>query len=437
MKAKVARVIGVVVAVTIILTAIIALAVFVPWYQAAHIVDDATRLEREDNARRTILQAIGGVVVLAGIFIAWRRLEVIQEGQVTERFSRAIEHLGDDSLDVRLGAIYALERIARDSRQDHGPVMEILTAYVREHAPWKPPSEDQQPADDGPRFGPPSPMENVQAVNDILTEHVHTIETDIQAALTVIGRRKTDYDPPEQRIDLINTGLRRANLAGANLRKAILAGANMKLADLKGAKLQDADLRMAVLHVADLRKAQLQGADLLFAQLQVTHLNEADLRGANLDDARLHKAFLVGTDLRGAHLVGAKLEGANFTRANLRGAILWQADLQRTIFWQADLRGADLKAAKLQGAKLSGADLREADFNGADMQRADFSSADLRGADFSGADLQGANLTGVDLSEATGLSSQQLELTKGNEDTRLPPGVERPGYWPAQREDSE
>ena len=36
---------------------------------------------------------------------------------------------------IRLGGIYALERIAKDSEKDHGPIMEVLTAYVRENAP--------------------------------------------------------------------------------------------------------------------------------------------------------------------------------------------------------------------------------------------------------------------------------------------------------------
>ncbi len=309
MKAKVARIIGIVVAATLILIAM-ALAVLVPWYQAAHIADDAMRLEREDNARRTILQAIGGLVVLAGVCIAWRRLEVVQEelrvareGQVMERFSRAIEQLGNkESLDVRVGAIYALERIARDSREDHGPIMEILTAYVRERAPSP---EDEQQADDAPVFGPPSPMEEIQAVTDIIRERVPDIETDIQAALTVIGRRKTDYDPAGQRINLIKTGLRGVDLTDAKLQKAILAGSNLKRADLKGAELQDANLRMAVLHVADLRRAHFQGADLLFAHLEATRLDDAELRGAKLDDARLHKAVLVGADLRGTDLSNA------------------------------------------------------------------------------------------------------------------------------------
>ena len=34
--------------------------------------------------------------------------------------------------------IYALERISRDSRRDYWTIMETLTAYVRERAPWPP-----------------------------------------------------------------------------------------------------------------------------------------------------------------------------------------------------------------------------------------------------------------------------------------------------------
>ena len=40
---------------------------------------------------------------------------------------------------MRIGGIYALERIARDSAKDHPTVMEVLTAFIREH------SRDQWP----------------------------------------------------------------------------------------------------------------------------------------------------------------------------------------------------------------------------------------------------------------------------------------------------
>jgi hypothetical protein len=44
--------------------------------------------------------------------------------------------LGSGQMEVRLGGIYALERIARDSARDHWPIMEILTAYLQTHARW-------------------------------------------------------------------------------------------------------------------------------------------------------------------------------------------------------------------------------------------------------------------------------------------------------------
>jgi hypothetical protein len=73
---------------------------------------------------------------------AQETLRLTEQGQITERFTRAIEQLGatDDKgekkLEIRLGGIYALERIAWDSpERDYSTVMEVLTAYVRENTP--------------------------------------------------------------------------------------------------------------------------------------------------------------------------------------------------------------------------------------------------------------------------------------------------------------
>jgi hypothetical protein len=87
----------------------------------------------------TLIAAIVAGVI--GARLTWRQMrsnEIAQEGQITDRFSQAIEQLGATNLEVRLGGIYALERVARDSERDHWPIMEIFTAYIREHAPWPP-----------------------------------------------------------------------------------------------------------------------------------------------------------------------------------------------------------------------------------------------------------------------------------------------------------
>ena len=50
---------------------------------------------------------------------------------------RAAMQLGNEKIEVRLGGIYTLERISRESPDDYWVVMETLAAFVREHARWK------------------------------------------------------------------------------------------------------------------------------------------------------------------------------------------------------------------------------------------------------------------------------------------------------------
>jgi hypothetical protein len=150
---------------------------------------------------------LGGLVVAAGTA---RTVHTTREGQITDRFAKAIGQLGSEVEDVRLGGIYALERIARDSRRDHQTVIEVLTAYVRKRAPW-----------------PGDPNAGYLAG--------HTPENDIQAAIAVLGRRVVR--PRELRMDLSSADLRGVKFAG-DFGNAILRGSN-----LEGAELREADLR--------------------------------------------------------------------------------------------------------------------------------------------------------------------------------------------------
>jgi hypothetical protein len=189
--------------------------------------------DSENEVRGTLLQVVGGLVLLIGLYLTYRTFDLNRQGQVTERFTRAIDQLGEEKLDVRLGGIYALERIAWDSRRDHWPVMEVLTAYVREQAPH-----------------PSGPAGSEPASRKTGSRRQETIATDIQAVLTVLGRRNADYDQSESALDL----------RGTNLGRAILDGANLQSARLDRANLQCAHLFRANLHRARLGLANLQDA---------------------------------------------------------------------------------------------------------------------------------------------------------------------------------
>jgi hypothetical protein len=67
---------------------------------------------------------------------ALQQAEVAQRNHVVEIFNRAIDQLGSEKLEVRLGAIYTLKRISRDPQYaDYRlPILETLAAYVRERS---------------------------------------------------------------------------------------------------------------------------------------------------------------------------------------------------------------------------------------------------------------------------------------------------------------
>ena len=60
-------------------------------------------------------KGVAGLLLVAGAVATWRQIQVSREGQITERFTRAIDQLGSAHPEVRLGGIYALERTAKDS----------------------------------------------------------------------------------------------------------------------------------------------------------------------------------------------------------------------------------------------------------------------------------------------------------------------------------
>jgi hypothetical protein len=128
---------------------------------------------------------------------------------ISNQASKGFEQLAGHEIAIRLGGIYALEGVMNTSEQYHQPVLDALCAFVRENTIGK-------------------------TVPDKPT-------TDVQAALTVIGRRAAGPGG----VDLANVSIPGADLGGANLRGAILSGANLRGANLDEADLSGADLRGA------------------------------------------------------------------------------------------------------------------------------------------------------------------------------------------------
>ncbi len=237
---------------------------------------------------------VTGLAIASPTILLWfwrdkhrrKDLRIAGTGQVTERFSRAIEHLGSGEMAVRLGGIYALEKIAKDNPDDYmATIIETLSAFVREESKKR---DDEQELQD---------------------RKYQDLNADVMAALAVLGRldNKTGTQA-----DLTRANFNRALLSGVILKGAILDGAN-----LMGAYLVEVDLTKASLRAAKLKKAILMEANLTKAKLRRANLMEANLKGAILTGAYLTRTILTGANLKGAILTGAilrepSLEGAMY-----------------------------------------------------------------------------------------------------------------------------
>ncbi|MBA3974454.1 MAG: hypothetical protein C0504_09590 [Candidatus Solibacter sp.] len=303
--------------------------------------------ELENETRKTLTQIILGIFGLLVLYFTWRRVKagdktaaVAEQGHLTDRYTKAIEQLGklengEPNIEVRLGGIYALERIAYDSPRDQQTIMEVLCAYVRRNAvPTPAPPASEPPAGESPDETPPAKEKP---------------RIDIQAILTVIGRRQRGNRREKESYEIDLSG---AYLNGAQLYKAHLEGALLNEAHLEGAYLSEARLEGALLN-----EAHLEGADLSFAHLEGAYLRKAHLEGAVLLNAHLEGAVLLNAHLEGADLHNAHLEGAGLHEAHLEGAVLSFAHLEGAVLSGAHLEGAVLFEAHLEGADLSGAHL--------------------------------------------------------------------------------
>ena len=265
---------------------VVLLLLVLPWYAKGH--KDKNGVVTYPNATliNPILAGIGATLL---IYAAIRQAQTAssrhaaqtdadRQQRVTESFSKAIEQLGSDKLEVRLGGIYALERISHESPQDYWTVMETLTAFVRERTRRERPLERRK-AERAHRLwedaGKPEGRSEEFWRTAVRLETFGKPATDIATVLTVIGRRSVEHRALEirdkRRLDLERAVLRNADLRGAHLERANLWGAH-----LEGAYLGEAHLDHAWLFDAHFNSAYLNDA----------HFEGAFLQGAHFHDAR-------------------------------------------------------------------------------------------------------------------------------------------------------
>ncbi len=375
---------------------------FFPWFFSSFIKTLYTAVEQQiknidvnSYGFRSISLSIAGsitllITILGVLLTLIRNLLTRQQNRtdeerlVTEQISRAVEQMGaykqgageksyEPNIEVRLGGLYSLQRIMKDSIKDELAIAKIFYAYVRENA-----KRDK---------------EKNLIIRSKVGKETYQLPDDIQATLSIIRQFDKNILPDSQ-LNFSRAIFNEYHLIGMNFSYFIL-----KYADFTGSDFTDGNL---------------SGADLSGATLINTRLVRANLSGANLSNTYLMETRLSGVNLSGADLSGADLRRKILPDLNLSGA---------------NLSGADLEGINLEGANLSNTNLTNTILENANLENANLSGANLENDDLFSDALSGANLSGADLSSVKNLRQKQIEQAHGDEFTKLPEGLIYPAHW--------
>ena len=238
--------------------------------------------------------------------------DTAQQGLLNERYQKGAEMLGSNVLAVRLGGIYALQRLAEEHpEQYHVQIMQLFCAYVR-----NPTGELEGPVSDYDDDGEPIPG----------------LHEDIEAVMQAIGKRTEAGIVLERADENFRLYLPNANLQGGVLEELNLSGAFLHRANLSRASLRDSDLSRAFLGDSDLSGARLPSTILSSASFETADLSNAKFPFAKLDNARFFSANLTGADLKYADLTRAffNVRGRAGTPSPAKGLTQAQLDEARS-----------------------------------------------------------------------------------------------------------
>jgi hypothetical protein len=278
--------------------------------------------------------AVALPLTLRRVQYAGRQTEAAEQGLVTDRINAAVASLGaqktvkrpeaeggertEDNIEVRVGAILALERIARQNLAFHIQIMEILCAYIRINAPV----EGADPAPDLPDYPEIGPGEYAPEIWEKWRKDVQTgyrdfaasrrPRLDIQTALTVLGRRGADQRQQEARGPSGDgDGVFPFDLPYPKVYSAKAHAAREK--DFarfeKESDARNEAYRAYTGYRLDLRDTNLQGYD----------MSGGCWRGARFDGARMQGARILHAQMRGRSCANHGCKGRTSMRRRCKG----------------------------------------------------------------------------------------------------------------------
>ena len=207
----------------------------------------------ENELRKTVLQIIGGLFLLTGVFFSWNQYAQTKERDLSEKLNKIVALMGSDEEYVQIGAVYSLKQVSSNHKNGNTIIVDILASYIREHAQWS---------------------------NSALLARGNELT---RAALQVISH--TLNKNSNILFDISNCDFRGIDLKSIFLKNGTILESHFESSDLKGAVFQHTILTGSSFNSANLENASFAGSDLRYVSFNDATLKNVDFSGANLSGA--------------------------------------------------------------------------------------------------------------------------------------------------------
>lgn len=289
------------------------------------------------ESRRALLLVSAGAIGVATLFHSFRKLDfearthndthsLEVDSNFTARYESCIKQLASTQVAEQMGGIYALERLAADSKREAVLARKVLAAFLRQNWSIAELPHDANPKEGGGRM---IARRNRVARSTVGLAAFHAL-TSIPGSEPLDLRQINFGQIDASGIQLPGANFGGCSLRGSKLRGANFHGANFSYSDLQGVDLTSADISEAGFRNTKLQNALLNRADASGAYFRAAQMARCQMRamlgrGANFKTARMANASLRNAKLQNASLISARLSETEFSGAHLYGAKLTNA----------------------------------------------------------------------------------------------------------------
>ncbi len=234
----------------IVLIVSILIIIYLPKYQINQLESsDGLEIKNiENELRKTVIQLMGGIFLIIGIFFSWITYTQTKERDFSEQINKIISLMGNDKDYIKIGAIYSLEQII-NNENNNSIILEILTSYIRDNAK--------------------------------LENKIHSSNNELRQAVVKVISNVRKYDSDMQ-IDLSSIDLSTLFLQSMNLKNIKFIGSSFHSSDLKNTSFDYGILSGSLFDNANLENTSFKNTDLRYASFKKANIRNANFSGADL-----------------------------------------------------------------------------------------------------------------------------------------------------------